>query len=164
MTMLTSTATIKQHSYAVQVLQQVFHRYSARFGLGWIVVLAFFAAFAPFLASSHPLLLSEDGQLRSPLFSHLTTVDIILPSLFCASVVLLWLRRTWLFNIATLFCVFALTGVLGSLFLDPPKLTIYEQYRENLAAEKYDWIIFAPIPYSPKDYLRDKGDTALESP
>jgi peptide/nickel transport system permease protein len=32
------------------------------------------------------------------------------------------------------------------------------------AAGEYDWVVFAPIPYSPMDYQRDRGDTGLESP
>jgi peptide/nickel transport system permease protein len=46
--------------------------------------------------------------------------------------------------------------------LKPPALTVYEQYREQ--AERYDWILPAPIPFSPRDYLRDQGDTGLQSP
>ncbi|MDD3519135.1 MAG: ABC transporter permease, partial [Chromatiales bacterium] len=46
----------------------------------------------------------------------------------------------------------------------PPQLVVYEQYREQQATGRYDWVLRAPVPYSPKDYLRDYGDTGLESP
>jgi peptide/nickel transport system permease protein len=66
------------------------------------------------------------------------------------------------------FSVFVLTiivsTVFSNIFVTPPKLTIYEQYRETEKAGKLDWVIRAPIQYSPKDYLRDLGDTALEAP
>ena len=46
----------------------------------------------------------------------------------------------------------------------PPKLAIYEEHRESSVATTADWVIGAPVPYSPKDYLRDYGDTGLQSP
>jgi peptide/nickel transport system permease protein len=48
--------------------------------------------------------------------------------------------------------------------ITPPQLTIYEQYREKQQAGGYEWLIHAPIPYSPKDYLRDVGDSGLKAP
>jgi peptide/nickel transport system permease protein len=61
-------------------------------------------------------------------------------------------------------CVLAVTTLAAYIWVSPPKLVIYEQYRTAEAAGAYDWVIHAPIPYSPKDYQRDRGDTGLEAP
>jgi peptide/nickel transport system permease protein len=55
-------------------------------------------------------------------------------------------------------------GILANLLVEPPKLTIYEQYRQAQQEGSYDWVIRTPIPYSARDYLRDSGDTGLEAP
>jgi peptide/nickel transport system permease protein len=55
-------------------------------------------------------------------------------------------------------------SILAYSFVSPPKLVIYEQYRVAQQQGAYDWVIYAPVPYSPKDYQRDLGDTGLEAP
>ena len=58
---------------------QVLRRPGALCGIAWICVVAFFALFAPFVASGHPLLLVEtDGGLSSPLLDRLTAADVLL--------------------------------------------------------------------------------------
>jgi len=57
---------------------QVLRRPGAIFGLSWISVIAFFAVFAPFLASGHPLLMREQGSLTSPLLANIKATDILL--------------------------------------------------------------------------------------
>lgn len=37
----------------------------------------------------------------------------------------------------------------------PPKTVIYQQYREAAAAGEIDWVVYAPVPYSPKDRQYD---------
>ena len=59
---------------------------------------------------------------------------------------------------------FTAFGAILAAVRPPPVLTVYEQYREMDKSERVDWTITAPIPYSPKDYLRDFGDTGLEQP
>jgi peptide/nickel transport system permease protein len=62
----------------------VIRRPGAIFGLTWVGIIAFFAVFAPFLASGYPLIertLGPDGQTESvayPLFEHLAATDILL--------------------------------------------------------------------------------------
>jgi peptide/nickel transport system permease protein len=60
--------------------------------------------------------------------------------------------------------VLTLIGILSAALVQPPALTIYEQYRQREAAGVYDWVVHAPIPYSPKDYQRDRGETGLQPP
>jgi len=154
----------RQQSYAVRVAREVLGRWGARMGLAWIGLLALLAVLAPFLASSYPLLLSRNGELHSPVLRYLTPQDVTLLALF-AVVLALWVLRpplgVW---ISTLLGALALAGGLSAWLVHPPGVTVYEQYRTQQAAGAYDWVIHAPIPYSPKDYLRDYGDTGLEAP
>ena len=151
-------------SFGARILHNTFAQWGARFGLVWIGILTTIAVFAPFIASSFPLLLSETGRLHSPLLENITTVDFTLLVLFIAAITLFRLQLRLGTNLIILSTLTFLAAFLGNMMLSPPQITIYEKYRENLANEKYDWVINAPIPYSPKDYLRDEGDTGLESP
>jgi peptide/nickel transport system permease protein len=64
--------------------ERVLGRTSARFALGWIGLVAFFAVFAPLIANGHPLMMVErdaSGAVVArtfPLFAHLTTTDLLL--------------------------------------------------------------------------------------
>lgn len=63
---------------------QVLRRPAAVFGLIWIAIVAFFAIFAPLLASGHPLMLwalNDDGSkgaLSSPMLRMLSLADVML--------------------------------------------------------------------------------------
>ena len=59
---------------------RVVARFGARMALGWIGTVAFFAVFAPVLASAHPLLRrnTETGDWDSPLWQSLTAVDLVM--------------------------------------------------------------------------------------
>ena len=61
--------------------------------------------------------------------------------------------------VASIVCFAVLSQVVS-----PPKLSIYEEFRQSQVPSATDWSIYAPIPYSPKDYLRDYGDTGLLAP
>jgi ABC-type dipeptide/oligopeptide/nickel transport system permease subunit len=64
---------------------QVMSRRAARFALGWISVIAFFAVFAPWIASGHPITLREldaSGAVTRtthPILEHVRGPDILLP-------------------------------------------------------------------------------------
>ncbi|WP_006786975.1 ABC transporter permease [Thiorhodospira sibirica] len=151
-------------SYARRILGDVLIRWGARIGLLWIGLLVVLAVFAPLLANSHPLLLSEQGVIHSPMLAHLGPVDWSL--LLCVLIALpiaLSLRR-WKTRLLWVLGFLVTTLTLTHLWVSPPTLVIYEQYRQAQAEQRYDWVIHAPIPYSPKDYLRDYGDTGLEGP
>lgn len=154
----------RRSSYAARVAQEVLSRWGARVGLAWIGLLVLVAVLAPFLASSHPLLVSEHGRISSPVLHHLTGADTTLLALLAAALALALLRvrlRVWL---AVLSATLVLAGGLSAWLVHPPALTVYAQYRQAEAAGRYDWVINAPVPFSPKDYLRDYGDTGLEPP
>ncbi len=151
-------------SYAAQVLREAFTQWGARLGLVWIAMLAAVAVFAPFLANSHPLLVSESSQISSPMLRYMTVGDFTLLAIFF-TVVVLWFARTRFYKKAiVLFATGLITTIIAFMLVSPPQLTVYDQYRAKQAAGDYDWVIHAPIPYSPKDYLRDAGDTGLEAP
>lgn len=154
----------RSRSFARQVVADIFKRWGARLGIAWIVLLAVIAVFAPFLANSHPLLISEHGRLYSPLLRHLTPGDVSLLVAFFTTVILAPMRRPLPARIGILLAVVLTSLALSHAFISPPPVTIHEQYREADRSAEYDWVLRAPIPYSPKDYLRDFGDTGLESP
>jgi peptide/nickel transport system permease protein len=161
---MTDVARLRQRGYAARIAREVLGDWGARVGLGWILLLAAVAVFAPFLASSHPLLLSEAGQIRSPVLAHLTTGDVMMLTAFFG-VVLLWRVRTPLYRKGLILLgLVLLAGTAAGAWLKPPQIVIYEQYREAQRAGAYDWVLHAPIPYSPKDYLRDVGQTGLQGP
>ena len=152
-------------SFARRVLRDTFTRTSARIGLGWIVLLIIFAAFAPLLANSHPLLLSQDGEISSPLMRFLTPADVILLIVFLSAFALIFIRNLSSQRRLIIFTLITGFATIGAhLWIEPPKLTVYDQYRQAEVTGTYDWVLRAPIPYSPRDYLRDKGDTGLEQP
>ncbi|MCC5861681.1 MAG: ABC transporter permease [Gammaproteobacteria bacterium] len=147
-----------------QVLAALLKSTGARIGLAWVGVLALVATFAPFIASSHPLLLVVDGQTSSPVMAYLTPVDWIWLIGFVAVLLFFMLPgRLWLRMLALLMTL-GVTTVLAYTLVSPPALIIYEEYRELEQAGAVERVLRAPIPFSAKDYLRDMGDTGVEAP
>ncbi len=161
---MTKPTQRKQRSYAAQVLREVFMQWGARVGLFWIGLLVVVAVFAPFLANSHPVLLSEHGEVSSPLLRYLTAADVTLLVIFLTAVALYFFNISFRTKFGIVIMVSIVAGIFCNAVITPPQLSIYEQYRENQQTGAYDWVIYAPIPYSAKDYLRDEGDTGLEAP
>ena len=160
----TDRTSLRRRSFAARVLRSTFVRLGARVGALWIGVLMVAAAFAPLIANTHPLLMRAGGRLESPALTHLTTADVVLMCMFVAGAALLVARcapRTWAVALAA---TLAGSTLLGTAFTDPPVLTVHEQYREAARAGEIEWAIHAPVPWSPKDYQRDAGDTGLEAP
>ncbi|MEW8687626.1 MAG: ABC transporter permease [Candidatus Thiodiazotropha sp.] len=159
-----SEALAKRQSYWRRILGQTFVRWGARLGLLWVAILALVGVFAPFLASSFPLLLSRQGEIASPVLSYLQPVDVVFLVGFVTFLLLYPWRITLLRKFLLMAGVLGLSALLAYLWVKPQQLVIYEQYRVAEAAGEYDWVVYAPIPYSPKDYQRDRGDTGLEAP
>jgi peptide/nickel transport system permease protein len=204
-------------------------RTGARIGLSWIVLVAFCALFAPFIANSRPYLIKMDGAWSSPLIQGLTQTDVILLVFAVAaaivvfmrrwtpgqqSLLLLWIlaaitplvwwkgladsarimRETWpqyashktqiiqiillggcgmvdLFLLVwiplrssvprrgravALIAMLLLGGALVWHPVNPPLAEVYSQYREQRQEGRVQWVLNAPIPYSPSDRLRDQ--------
>ncbi|MEJ2059577.1 MAG: ABC transporter permease [Gammaproteobacteria bacterium] len=155
---------VKQSGYAAGMLRLMLKQLGARLGLVWIGLLAFAAVFAPLLANSRPLLLSEHGHLQSPALAAFTPADATLLLMFLSSGILFWPRLPFLRRLAIWLAGGAIITTLSLILLHPPQITVYEQYREAEAAGRYDWVVHAPIPYSARDYQRDRGDVALQAP
>ena len=160
----TDRGSLRRRSFAARVLKSTFVRLGARVGALWIGLLMVVATFAPFLANTHPLLMRADGRLQSPALVHLTTADVILMCMFVAGTTLLIARSTLRIGVVALLMTLAGSALLGAALTDPPVLTVYEQYREAARSGETEWAVHAPVPYSPKDYQRDAGDTGLEAP
>ena len=161
---MTEAAVIKRRSYWHRILGETLVRWGARIGLVWVALLALLAVFAPFLANSIPLLISQQGVVSSPVLTYLTPLDVVLLCLFLALVVLWFLPLGLGKKMLILVGVGVVSGLAAERWIEPPRLIIYEQYRVAEKTGQYDWVIRAPVPWSPQDYLRDYGDTGLEAP
>jgi len=151
-------------SYSGQVAREVFSNWGARFGVVWIAVLVVVAVFAPLLANSHPLLISEGADISSPMLAFLTPADVTLLVGFFVGLLLTLLPVRPRTRLMALLLALAVVGGLSLSLIAPSPLAIYSDYRINQRAGAYDWVIRAPVPYSPKDYLRDYGDAGFEAP
>ena len=150
--------------WSAQVMAALLVRTSARIGIAWIGFLALVAAFAPFIANSHPLMLVVEGQTSFPAFRHLDAADITWLSGLLLALVAWRVRGPAFLRFAGWFAAVAAVGVVAWATVSPPSLVIYEQYRELEASGRVEVVVRTPIPYSAKDYLRDFGDTGIEAP
>src|SRR3569623_1762843 len=153
-----------RRSFGAQMLREVAGKLGARIGLAWIALLVLAAVFAPFFAISRPLLLIEGGHVSSPLLAAVTAGDGTLLIVFFSAVALTFARIALRYQVLALLVITTVAGLIANLTVATSELTIYERYREGEAAGQYAWLVRAPIPYSPKDYLRDKGDAGLQAP
>ncbi len=156
----------RRESYLVRLLQRTFAGWGARLGLAWIGLLAVLAAFAPLLANSRPLLAHwADGHWSSPLLAALTPADVGWLAAFVAGVALWsWRGLTLGRRLAALLAVVLLAWGTASVTLTQRGVVIHELHRERLASGVYTWALWPPVPYSPRDYLRDRGETGLLPP
>lgn len=161
---MTESVKITSSGYARTILKETLSQVSARIGLVWITVIAFFAVFAPFMASSHPYLIKTTEGVSSPLLQHLTPADIIIVIVSITITALVYFQKRLAFSVVTFIGVLVVASILSYTFIDPPQLVVYDKYRALERAGKVEWVINAPIPYSAKDYLRDYGETGMEEP
>ena len=97
-------------------------RTSAQVGLSWLIVLAFFAVFAPFVANTHPILMKLDGRWSSPLLKNLTRVDVLLLVLTATTIALVaWRRFPVTASVGILAAVLVLAGIPCWLLVHPPE-------------------------------------------
>lgn len=154
---------ISRESFSARIWRKTLAGVGVKFGLGWVALLVFCAVFAPFLANSMPLLMSKDGVISVPVLEYLSVEDAwILASFFIALAVyrlsLAGGKQILLFLLGS-----ALAALAVNMFVKPPALVIYDDFR-SAAYTQVDWKIMPPIPYAPVDYLRDLGSKGLEAP
>ena len=135
----------------------------ALLGLLWIAVAAFFAVFAPLLANSRPLVARIDNVVSSPLLQGLQWTDwfvlLVAGSAVAAAVVLRRVGVSWLLLLVTgLTLVLAGSALYLAFGHRSDDVVVYSEWREAAAAGHVQWAVYAPIPFSPDDYLRDQFD------
>ena len=150
--------------YARHIIRTAFSGWGARIGFAWVFLLVFVACFAPLLANSMPLLVSQQGEISSPILRYLSAEDIALMVLFIVGLLLWKLPIRFSKKVLLLLATVVVSYVVALFFFSPPITVVYEQFREQAAAGAYEWQVLPPIPYSPSDYLRDFGDTSLTAP
>ena len=155
----------KELSYGARVAKEVLLSRGAKAGIAWLIALILAAVFAPLIANTHPYIMVVAGEYSSPLFKHLSWVDLALLSTFLvASFIWMFLtmlaasRRILLIIISSL-----LITLLCSVFVTNPRAVVYDQYRQGIEVGEIDVAFFAPIPYSPTDRSRD-DPVPLQSP
>lgn len=150
-------------SYAARVWRKTRNGVGVEVGLAWIALLVFAAVFAPFLANSMPLLMSKDGIISAPVLHYLSIEDAwVLASFFI--VLLLYKLKLRVGQRIALFLLGAMiAAVLVNVYVNPPKLVIYDDFRSP-AYTQVDWRVMPLIPYAPTDYLRDLVSKGLEAP
>jgi peptide/nickel transport system permease protein len=152
----------RSQSLGTRVVKDTFKKRGAQVGACWLGLLSLVAIFAPLLANSRPLLQRVDGRIESPALQYMTALDLTLLLVFLVASVLFVLRVRFRNVVVVTAAACAVCFIALSQIVSPPKLSVYETYRSTNTA--VEWSIHAPIPYSPKDYLRDFGDTGLLPP
>jgi len=146
-------------SWLGQVMLDTVGRAGARVGVVWIAIVAACAVLAPVLANSYPLLIKMDGRVSSPMVENLTAVDWTLLIGTPVGVVLAFVKRFEMRRrLGILLIAMGLTMGLGFIFARPGLTQVYDRYRTARADERVQWVINAPISFSPSDRLRDQFD------
>jgi peptide/nickel transport system permease protein len=105
-----------RRTYWQQVIRDTFVWFTARMGLAWVSVIAALGVFAPFIASSHPILMKDSaGVVSSPLLRHLTPVDVgvlVFACLILLTIFVPRLRRAGIAPLAAVLGTFALVTVV----------------------------------------------------
>ncbi|MEQ1622744.1 MAG: ABC transporter permease [Methylococcales bacterium] len=158
-----TNSLISRESFAARIWRKTLDGVGVKFGFAWIALLVFAAVFAPFLANSMPLLMSKDGVISAPVLKYLSVEDVwVLANFFLALIAFRFRvsvgKRVLLFLISS-----ALIAVFANVFVRPPALVIYDDFRTPAYTE-VDWRIMPPVPYAPTDYLRDMVSKGLEAP
>jgi len=161
----TRNKDLRRRGLGARVFSGTVKKRGAQLGICWLGILILAAVFAPMLANSRPLLMSINGVISSPAATYFSAIDVTLVIVFLAALFLFVWRRFSTMKTLVILAVLAGTVFLVShQYFKPPKLSIYESFRESKTEQHADWLISAPVPFSPKDYLRDYGDTGLQAP
>ncbi|HPQ95511.1 MAG: ABC transporter permease [Thiothrix sp.] len=160
-----TTPLPNRETFSRRLLRKALQGVGVKVGLFWVGLLVVCAVFAPFLANSMPIVMSRDGMVSWPVLHYLNSEDIFVLGAFFVAL-LLWLlpiRVDFRLGLMVLVAIPAALAVLANLYLKPPQLVIYDSFRTPAYTEA-DWHLMPPIPWSPRDYLRDYGETGLEAP
>lgn len=154
---------VSRESFSARIWRKTLEGVGVKVGLAWVGLLVFAAVFAPFLANSMPLMMSKDGIISAPVLQYLSVEDTWILATFFIALAVYRLRLGAAKRILLFLLGSAVAAVLVNLFVKPPVLVIYDDFRSAAYAD-VDWRIMPPIPYAPTDYLRDLGSKGLEAP
>lgn len=157
------THAVSRESMSRRIWRKTLQGVGVKLGFAWVGILVLMGVFAPFLANSMPLLMSQGGEISAPVLAYLTAEDVLVLVMFALAVIVLWVplsggKRVLLFLAGTV-----LAAVLSNWLVQPPAVKIYDDFRTPAYTDA-DWRIMPPIPYAPTDYLRDYPEHGLEKP
>jgi peptide/nickel transport system permease protein len=153
-----SAAARPARHWLAAALAEALGRAGARVGSVWVLAMVSLAVFAPFIANSMPLAVKMDGRWSSPLIEHLTAADVCLVIVFVAGLVLLPIKRLrFLTRLGVFVGIVAVSAVVCFSLIPTPQAVTWEQYRVLQAEGELESVVWAPIPYSPNDALRDEA-------
>lgn len=128
-----------RRGFMARVIADAFRRMGAQVGAVWIAIVTIGAVFAPFIASSHPFVMRENGKLSFPLFRHLHPVDIVLPAAGIAALVLLLKRNLSLGK--SLALVLWVSAVVAAATTWPSFPTYFNDSLMDLFGRAFAWIL-----------------------
>ncbi len=108
-----------------------------------------------------------EGRWSSPLLRHLTAADVILFAAAATVLVLALMPVRWMgFGTRVLIWlgVIVVSVPLCLWLVQPPRLVVYDQYRQLAAAGAIEAAYYTPIPFSPTDRLRDQPGMKNQPP
>ncbi len=155
--------TISRESFSARIWQRTLQGTGVKLGFAWVGLLVFAAVFAPFLSNSMPLLMSKNGVITAPVLQYLSVEDVWILASFIIAMAVYRLKFPVAKRILLFLLGAAAAAVLANLFVKPPVLVIYDDFR-TAAYNDVDWRIMPPNPYAPTDYFRDLGSKGLEAP
>lgn len=161
-----NSPTVKSSGLMRRVMKHTFSGWGAKIGATWVIILVFIAVFAPFLANTVPLLASKDGNITAPFLRYFTVEDVIFLSALSFLLLIIFspIRKSFSKSVITYFSLMLVTTLLANIFVKPPQLIIYDDFRLQEKQAEYDWAVNAPIPFSARDYMRDVKETPLNEP
>ena len=155
----------RSRSLYAQAFHQTVGRTGARVGLGWVLGVMSAGVFAPLIASSHPIWLRRGGHLESPMLANLSWIDVLLPTLYCAAVVLLLLKRVpGVTRLIILAGVLVTAGGITYLTVHPKELVSLSASREAEADGTVTGVVRTIVPYSPSDRFMDRPTSPENEP
>lgn len=159
---------MRRHSsgFLQRVLGITFSGWGAKIGVFWVGILVLMAVFAPFIANTIPLLAVQNGEMVFPFLRYFTIEDVLFLSAFIilSLIVKTPFCKTLSQSVITFFLLMLVITVVANLFVKPPALIIYDDFRLLQQNDGYDWSINAPIPFSAQDYMRDVSEPPLKAP
>ena len=140
-----SKANLDHESFAARVWRKTLNGIGVKFSLTWIALLIFAAVFAPFLANSMPLVMSKNGVISAPVLRYLSVEDSWVLASFLLAVTVFRLKLRTGSRILLFLSGSLLAAVLVNVFVKPPVLVIYDDFRMPDYTQ-VDWRIMPPIP------------------